>query len=333
MKDECCAFHQAYALSSVVLGQGAHAVVKLATRTHGDTIVGNAAVKILTTRGDEELCRAARAEYELLRSCTHPNIGAVYDFYSSPASMKAYLCMELLTGATLRATVEEAGVMRESYAQTLFGQLALALAHIHGLRIVHRDVKPDNIMVTIDSDSQSLRLCDFGCARRLVEGDLLSPRTGTVSFAAPELLLGQCTKGEPLDVWGAGLCLFFALSGGATLQDFDRQASADPVALGTFLAGTSTAERSAWVERAGLAPESSAAAMLRGCVDPDPTQRLDATQLLGHPWLASTVPCCHVTPSTVAKVAAIRAQIECSTSGSLPDFVACSDEEDSELGE
>lgn len=275
----------AYEFTPEVLGQGTSAIVKRAVRKGGGTGCGFVAVKITPTFKDEELCDAVREEFELLRSCQHPGIVEVYDLFLAPNLTKAYLFMEFAQGSTLQALVDFSSTLSEPVAQPLFAQFFSALAYLHSESVAHRDLKPDNIMV--DLDAQRLRICDFNCARRLSNCKLLSTRVGTAAFAAPELLLGCCARGEPLDVWSAGLCLYFAFSGASLQSVIQHRTFASPLEYGKYIATSSAVERAQWLSHLALPSGSSVLVVLSGCLEPNATKRPAAALVLEHAWLSA----------------------------------------------
>jgi len=150
---------------------------------------------------------AAEQEYELLkRLAPHPNIIKVFDFHNLQG--EATLVLELFDGGSLQATVQEK-VIPERTARSLCIALFNAVDHVHQANIIHRDIKPQNILVS--RCLHDLRLIDFNVATCLDKGVPLTP-TGTELYKAPELLLGE-TPCERSDVWASGLCTFFMLSG------------------------------------------------------------------------------------------------------------------------
>lgn len=188
-----------------VLGQGTTGVVYRARHRDNDRQV---ALKTVRT-GDEELIRIARREYDILSSIKHPAIIGAVDFFI--AADRIVLVLEFFEGMSLTKAVNDAPgrMFSERSAHHLFEKLLQAIAYLHQHRIIHRDVKADNILVA--SDLQELRLIDFNTAKRLAEGGALTV-TGTRLYAAPEVLLGD-SPSEGSDVWSLGLCLHIMLSG------------------------------------------------------------------------------------------------------------------------
>lgn len=193
-----------YSVAEVV-GQGSMAVVHRAVQRQDGKQV---ALKVVRTH-DEEVIAIAKAEYELLRRIEHPHIARAIDFFTTANG--AVLVMSFFAGNTLASTVRRIPEKRlpEVTAHRLFVALVQALDYMHQRRIVHRDVKPDNVLVS--HDLTNLQLVDFNVARHLPEGGALTP-TGTPLYASPEVLQGG-SPSEASDVWGAGLCLHVMLSG------------------------------------------------------------------------------------------------------------------------
>jgi serine/threonine protein kinase len=169
-----------------------------------------------------------------------------------------------------------------------------AVAYLHCKRITHRDIKPDNILVCNSMDK--LFICDFNCARKLADGATLTNQVGTMLFAPPEVLLGQGLLGEHTDIWSAGMCLYFALSGGSTPATGKIFSSVET--FGEYLANVTSADRQEWITSIGLSRESPVAQVVWACLNPDPAQRPDATLLLAHPWVTPKEECLRLSSLT-----------------------------------
>lgn len=188
-----------------LLGQGSVGVVHRAVqRKNGEQV----ALKVVRSEADEEEMSIAKAEFLLLQRVCHPNIVRAIDFFSAPG--RAVLVLAFFAGHPLSAAVQpKHNLTKEETARLLFVQLLQALDCLHQNRIVHRDVKPANVLV--DGDYNQLKLIDFNISRYLPEGGALSPRC-TREYAAPEVIHGR-SPGEASDIWGAGLCLCMMLFG------------------------------------------------------------------------------------------------------------------------
>ncbi len=155
----------------------------------------------------------ARAEREAWRAAhlNHPHVVAVFNFVVDAETEARWLVMEYVDGTTLAQLVKDQGALPPDDAAPLLWQAADALAAAHAAGIVHRDVKPSNILV--DRDWQ-VKLTDFGIAR--IAADPSLTQTGMVigspAYLAPEVAAGQ-RGDEAADVWSLGATLFHVLAG------------------------------------------------------------------------------------------------------------------------
>ena len=142
-----------------VIGTGGMAVVYKALDHRLNRLV---AIKILKDEfsGDDEFRRRFRAEGEAVAMLSHPNIVQVYDVSSSDTAN--YLVMELIDGISLKQYMEVKGVLNWKETLHFSMQIAKGLEHAHSRGIVHRDIKPHNVMVLKDG---SVKVMDFGIAR------------------------------------------------------------------------------------------------------------------------------------------------------------------------
>ncbi|CAK0890737.1 unnamed protein product [Prorocentrum cordatum] len=172
----------------------------------------------------------AKREFDLLTNFRHPNIIVALDFLESLSCVA--LVLEDIAGRTLRSVVRStcAGRLDELCSMRLFVQVAAGLAYLHGRNTVHRDLKPDNCLV---SKGGVLKLIDFNVAASTEGGELLTP-TGTREFRAPEVL--NRPYASPADVWSLGLCLHFMLHGRTPSRDSDDE----PTATSAAAASTET---------------------------------------------------------------------------------------------
>ena len=190
-----------------VLGRGGMAVV-LEGR---DLLLERpVAVKVLSdTADDEKAHERFVAEARLLARLHHPRLVTVLD--AGTVDGRPHIVMELVAGSDLAAVLRDGPLPADRVAR-LGAEVAEALAHAHAAGIVHRDVKPSNVLV---EDSGHVRLADFGIAR-LAEATTRHTRTGTVIgspvYLAPEQVAGE-TVTTATDLYSLGLLLLEALTG------------------------------------------------------------------------------------------------------------------------
>lgn len=166
------------------------------------------AVKVFRPGSDPQAEDRLAAEAVLLARLQHPGLVTVYD--AGRHDDRAYLVMELVDGITLRGLLER-GALPERRVAALGTALARALAHVHRAGIVHRDVKPSNVLLDRAGDPH---LADFGIARlanatRHTAPDVL---TGTAAYLSPEQVQGR-QVGPATDIYALGLVLLECLKG------------------------------------------------------------------------------------------------------------------------
>jgi serine/threonine-protein kinase len=144
----------------------------------------------------------------------HPNIISVIDFGRSPEGLM-FITMELAQGPSLGSIIHE-GPMAPDRVIRLARQLCEALEHAHARGVVHRDLKPDNILVTLDDQIEIPRIADFGLAISVGETDARLTTSGimcTPAYAAPEQLLGREVD-HRADLYALGVTMYEMLTGG-----------------------------------------------------------------------------------------------------------------------
>ena len=220
--------HGAHAVTGVgagsVLGERYHLDERIASggmadvwAAQDDVLQRRVAVKVMRPDADHEELFALRFRDEALHSASliHTNIATLFDYGEDDGV--AFLIMELVDGKPLSLLIRERGTLQPEQVRSVVGQCALALGVAHEARVVHRDVKPANILVREDG---LVKLTDFGIARAVDAsghtraGDLL----GTPCYISPEQALGQAATGAS-DLYALGVVAHEMLSGS---KPFDK---------------------------------------------------------------------------------------------------------------
>ncbi|GAA0578656.1 hypothetical protein GCM10010172_74390 [Paractinoplanes ferrugineus] len=173
-------------------------------------------------------------ERTILMMMRHENIVGVRDLFSVGGSLA--LVMDYVSGGSLRARLQSAGTLPPAEAAGVLAQVAAALTQAHEMGVVHRDVKPDNILLEVAEDGRhAVRLTDFGIARVLDAAGLTTPHAivGTPHYMAPEAIQGEAEPAS--DVYSVGVALFELVTGrppysGEPLAVLRRHLEESPVA-------------------------------------------------------------------------------------------------------
>ena len=190
-----------------VIGTGGMAVVYKARCHRLNRLV---AVKILKDEysQDEEFRRRFHAEGQAVAMLSHPNIVSVYDVSTSPEA--DYIVMELVDGISLKQYMEKKGVLNWKETLHFSMQIAKALEHAHSRGIVHRDIKPHNVMVLKNG---SVKVTDFGIARIMSKGNTLAKEAlGSVHYISPEQAKGSRVDNRS-DLYSLGVVMYEMMTG------------------------------------------------------------------------------------------------------------------------
>nr|XP_008191304.1 PREDICTED: serine/threonine-protein kinase MARK2 isoform X3 [Tribolium castaneum] len=199
------------------IGKGNFAKVKLAKHVPTGKEV---AIKIIdkTQLNPSSLQKLFR-EVRIMKMLDHPNIVKLFQVIETDKTL--YLVMEYASGGEVFDYLVLHGRMKEKEARSKFRQIVSAVQYCHQKRIIHRDLKAENLL--LDSE-MNIKIADFGFSNEFTPGNKLDTFCGSPPYAAPELFQGKKYDGPEVDVWSLGVILYTLVSGslpfdGSTLRE------------------------------------------------------------------------------------------------------------------
>jgi serine/threonine protein kinase len=189
-----------------ILGRGGMSEVR---RGEDNTLGRPVAIKLLRGDGDPRSVARFEREARFLARLQHPNIVTVFDIGADGDDR--FIVMELVEGPTLREVLSAEGKLEASRAAGIAGGIAAALAYAHEQNIVHRDVKPSNVLI---ASGDRVKVADLGIAKLLSDEALIATTgvIGTAQYIAPEQARGDPVDGRA-DLYSLGCVLFEMLVG------------------------------------------------------------------------------------------------------------------------
>ncbi|XP_010459535.1 PREDICTED: calcium-dependent protein kinase 10 [Camelina sativa] len=253
------------------LGRGEFGITYLCTdrETHEALACKSISKRKLRTAVDIEDVRREVAIMSTLPE--HPNVVKLKASYED--SENVHLVMELCEGGELFDRIVARGHYTERAAAAVARTIAEVVMMCHSNGVMHRDLKPENFLFANKKENSPLKAIDFGLSVFFKPGDKFTEIVGSPYYMAPEVL--KRDYGPGVDVWSAGVIIYILLCGVPPFWAETEQG----VAL-AILRGVLDFKRDPWPQIS-----ESAKSLVRQMLDPDPTKRLTAQQVLAHPWI------------------------------------------------
>jgi serine/threonine protein kinase len=147
-------------------------------------------------------------EIEIIKSLSHDNIIKMLEIFENKRFI--FMVIEYADNGDFLSYMKRHGRFRESAFIPLLVQILEALGYLHGRKILHRDIKLDNILLTKDG---KIKICDFGVSRKMPSKGLLFEHIGTPAYLAPEIIAEKGYSGYKADIWSLGITCYIALTG------------------------------------------------------------------------------------------------------------------------
>ncbi len=265
-----------------LIGQGAFGKVNIGLNVLTGRVVAIKSFnkKDLNKNGDN--MKKILYETNLMKKLNHPNVTKILEMFEDDEYI--LISMEYINGGNLFSFVKKRRKLSEKTAKFLFRQIILGIKHIHSHKIVHRDIKLENILIDLNNN---IKICDFGIGRILNSSkQLLHDKCGTPMYMAPEILLSsknQGYEGFPVDIWSSGISLYIMLSGTLPFNLKNNESSSidEESDNNIELQYSIINKEPKHIEKIS----EEARDLLKGLLNKNPNKRLTIDQILNHPWL------------------------------------------------
>lgn len=207
-------------------------------------------------------------EVGILLRLRHPSVVKLYETFETKRHM--LLSMELCAGGDLLNYVRKRKKLDEVSAKIIFKQIIEGLGYIHRKRILHRDIKLDNILL---DGNGNVKIADFGVSKLVKPGDVMHEQSGTPAYIAPEILREKGYKGFKADIWSAGVVLYAMLSGTVPFKASNMKELHKMIMKGKFHFKEECSELSKH--------------LIKAMLNIDPKARISISEILKHPWMVS----------------------------------------------
>lgn len=247
---------------------GTGTVVKATHRITGKT----RAIKIFNREEkSDNTIENVLAEACVMENLDHPNITKIIEIYESVDCF--YIVMEYADGIELFDDIKLRGKYKEEEARPIIGKILSALNYMHGEGYVHCDIKPENIMVK----NQETKLIDFGCSRKLKNGQKIGKILGTAYYVAPEVIEEEFDN--KADIWSLGIILYIMLT-----KKIPFNGKNDRGIIKNIRNGKNIFQRPEFTNLSADAQD-----LLKEMLNRSPYRRISAGQALEHKWFDKAI--------------------------------------------
>jgi calcium-dependent protein kinase len=212
-------------------------------------------------------------EVAILRAVDHPNIIKLHEYYQD--ELNYYIITEYCGGGELFERILSHGNISESTAAEYMRQIFGILVYLEEKNIAHKDLKPENFLLSSTSDEAYLKLIDFGSSAFYAPGEIMTSKVGTPYYISPEVLKKQYNY--KCDIWSAAIMMYILLCGYPPFGGNKDQEILKKVSIGRF-----SFPSPEWDDISFEAKD-----LIEKCLCVDVTRRPDARQALGHPWITN----------------------------------------------
>ena len=246
------------------IGHGAFGQVNIALHIASGRLV---AIKIFAKKNlkNPRAKQKIKNEIEMLSHFHHPFINQILDHFET--DMHIFIIMEYVCGDLL-GFIRKRGKLSESVSKLIFKQLIEGLKYIHKKKVVHRDIKLDNILIDL---TNTIKICDFGVSRYFSKDEIMFEHCGTPAYISPEIFENNGYKGTGCDIWSAGVTLYYMLGGSQPFKANSIKELENNILKGDFKP----------LEEVSFEVND----LIKGMLTVNPKKRFGIDDILNHPWL------------------------------------------------
>ena len=255
-----------------LIGKGAFGKVNLGLHILSGKIV---AIKSFNKKKlkDENSKKKIYNEINLMKNLKHNSIVKILETIETQNYI--LIIMENVSGGDLLTYVKKRTKLNEKTSKFIYKQLITSLQYIHSKKIIHRDIKLDNILIDLNNN---IKLCDFGVGKIYNNiNDKFTDQCGTPAYIAPEILLNKSYNGPPVDIWSSGVVLYAMLSGTVPFKSNNIKDLHNIIINGSY-------KKIDFVS-------NDANNLIQKLLQVNPQKRISIQEILNHPWICSDNNC------------------------------------------
>ena len=214
-----------------------------------------------------------RNEIDILKHCHHPNIVRLLDYFEEKENI--YIILEYVAGGNLHQYFKKKSKeFTERQAANIMIQIASAVKYLHQYGIVHKDLKPGNIMITEQNEFGIIKITDFGISLILSPTEGIKNDSGSLEYCAPEILTGIVYNNE-VDIWAMGIILYQMLSGTLPFSGKDKKQSRSNIVKADL-----KFKEDDWKYRSPSVQD-----LIKRCLVKSLERRISIDDFINHPWI------------------------------------------------
>jgi len=211
-------------------------------------------------------------EIDILQHCHHPYIIRLIDHFET--GDHTYLILEYIKGGDLGEYSKKLSYnFSEEHAANIMNQIAKGIKYLHLFGIFHKDLKPNNIMITQQDTNGIIKICDFGLSQILSGNEKTKSIAGTPNYISPEIFMG-IPHNKEVDIWALGVILYFLLSGKLPFQGKTEKEIAIKIVKEEL-----KFDKDHWENKSQTVQD-----LIKSCLQKSKERRININDFIDHPW-------------------------------------------------